>query len=237
MADDANGTVARILEEAHREEQDAGIEGPLTKYFGRGKRDPFTGSRFETIGGNWNQPETLYCFTPADLVALATLSVSVSGKAATEILSGPFQREASEILCQIDPDLDITDNAADDQLRNSDSAANRLWKLFRPSKDSGQPNVDDFGQVRTSKLLARKRPALLPIYDSVVATVLGLSGSRDHWSLMRDIMTADGCAVREQAEKLRVEARVDDTVTPLRIVDIVLWMHGKEQGYASSEEA
>jgi len=234
MASSAYATVLSVLEQAERDE--ATKSGPLSQYFGRGTRDAYTGSQFETIGGYWNQPENLYCITAGDLVALATLSVSVSGRAATEILSEPFQRQASELLCQISPTLSIIDADATYQLSNPDSAASRLWRLFRPATSSDGDNVDQFGQVRTSKLLARKRPALLPVYDSVVGGVLGLRGSVGHWELMHELMTDDANALWKRAEELRDQVGLADTVTPLRVVDIVLWMHGKSVGLEEPDE-
>lgn len=78
---------------------------------------------------------------------------------------------------------------------------------------------------------------MLPIYDSVIGTQLGLKDSRDHWVLMRDLVTRDGRALYERAERVREAAGLDSTVTPLRIIDVVLWRHGKDQGLKVEDDA
>ncbi|MDE0573474.1 DUF6308 family protein [Demequina sp. B12] len=220
-------TVHKVLAEAEAMERDPSAVGPLTTYY---TLDAYTGSEFETIGGRWDAPEHLNVITPSDLVALATLSVSVTGRAATEILSEPFQEQAVRLLSQIDGDVCIVDASARELLLEDKSVGGELWRLFRPGAASGRKNVDNFGPVRTSKLLARKRPGLFPIYDSVVAKVLGLQGSLNHWTLMHEVMTANGCELWNRAERLGADAGLGAHVTPLRVVDIVLWMHGKSAG-------
>lgn len=228
MGETAFEIVRGVIAEAEATEQDPSAVGPLTTYY---TLDAYTGSQFETIGGRWDAPERLNIITPSDLVALATLSVSVTGRAATEILSEPFQQQATRLLSQIDRNVRIVDPSARELLLKEESVGSELWRLFRPGAESGRKNVDNFGPVRTSKLLARKRPGLFPIYDSVVAKVLGLQGSLNHWTLMHEVMTANDCELWVRAERLGANAGLGVHVTPLRVVDIVLWMHGKRAGF------
>ena len=81
------------------------------------------------------------------------------------------------------------------------------------------------GPTTTSKLLARKRPRLVPIYDSVVASVYGIPDSRGYWRAMRTLVKTDN--LWQRADQLRVRAGLSPLITPLRVIDIVVWMHGK----------
>ncbi|MFG0252746.1 MAG: DUF6308 family protein [Phycisphaerales bacterium JB038] len=197
---------------------------------------PYTGAQFETLGGGWDRPESLCAITPSDLIALSTLSVPVTGRATVQILSAPFQRRAGEILTQIDPEVSIHDDAADDLLLDGDSPAWDLWRLFRPGHRTGAPNVDNFGQTRTAKLLARKRPRLFPVYDSVVTRVLGINSSVHHWTVMRDMATLHDGALIPRMGSLIAGLDLRGQLTPLRAVDVVLWMQGKRKGYEEVDE-
>ncbi|OBH19502.1 DUF6308 family protein [Mycolicibacter sinensis] len=185
-------------------------------------RNHYTGWHFETLGHPWNAPATINTVTAADLLALNTLSVQGSARASIEILGTGLAQEFTELLKQISPDLDLVD-ATDADIGN-DSPANRLWQLCRPD---GTSRWGHFGPVTTSKLLARKRPRLVPIYDSVVRDQYGLPDSRGLWSGMRAALQADDRRLHRHAEMLRRRADLPDTVTPLRVIDIVVWMQGQ----------
>ncbi|GMA33199.1 hypothetical protein GCM10025875_31910 [Litorihabitans aurantiacus] len=85
--------------------------------------------------------------------------------------------------------------------------------------------VRTFGPVRTSKLLARKRPHLVPIYDEHIRTQFGAPHSGDQWSAWAG-MFADPTLVQHLAA-LRRSAGVDGSVSLLRVLDVVVWMEGK----------
>ena len=79
--------------------------------------------------------------------------------------------------------------------------------------------------VRASKLLAGKRPHLVPIRDSVVEQLLG--AGTDYWTPMRDILS--------DPELRRTLKFISNGVAPpnvslLRRLDVILWMEGKAQG-------
>ena len=89
----------------------------------------------------------------------------------------------------------------------------RLYYLLR-SKDIG------IGPVTTSKLLAAKFPKIVPIRDSIVAELLGMTRRDDWWTAIRDQFTPqlvkhlDGLALPNNARQ----------VSTLRRLDIILWM-------------
>jgi hypothetical protein len=89
------------------------------------------------------------------------------------------------------------------------------------------------GRTTTSKLMARKRPRLIPIFDTVVARELGLNGAVGYWRGMREGLASQDGARHAWLKHLGEAAGVGPTVTPLRVLDVVVWMHGKD--HARSE--
>jgi hypothetical protein len=76
--------------------------------------------------------------------------------------------------------------------------------------------------VTANKLLARKRPHLLPVYDSQVKAALGGPGSI--WACLWTWFQADARRAEAIAE-LRYEAGGIGDISLLRCIDVVLWMH------------
>lgn len=184
----------------------------LTTYFG----SPYTGAAFEDLGRPWNTPETLDVIDATDIVAVSTLSVDVPARAAIAIL-GELAPQISALLRDIPAERDLVD--ADDDLIDAGSATVRLWNLLR--------ELPGMGPTKTSKLIARKRPRLVPIYDSVVKKELGLEDARGFWQAMRAALLADERALAHRAADLRAAANLSELVTDLRVVDVVIWMTGK----------
>ena len=57
------------------------------------------------------------------------------------------------------------------------------------------------GETRTSKLMARKRPRLVPVYDSVVGHLMSLDlGSAGQWKRWHTALT-DGTGLRSGSRK------------------------------------
>jgi hypothetical protein len=81
------------------------------------------------------------------------------------------------------------------------------------------------GRTKTSKLLARKRSGLIPIYDSVVAKALGIERSDNDWRLWQNFMSENGIGGFRYAANQAGALHLSD----LRVLDIVIWM--KEQGW------
>ena len=73
--------------------------------------------------------------------------------------------------------------------------------------------------------MARKRPHLIPIEDSVVNWVIEL-GQGNSWRLWWDAFQAEGDYLEERATKLRAEIGRPELST-LRVFDVMLWMRGK----------
>lgn len=203
----------------------------LRSYYGIGEgKVAFTGAQFEIIGAEGNSP---FAITPADLVALATLSVPVEGGAAVTLLSDEFQKKARSLLADISATATIADHdAATILAEEGASPAAQLWTLIA--------NVKGMGKVSTSKLLARKRPALIPVYDTVIDAQLNLGGtSAQMWSKFVSWVNSpqeDGKTLIDHASDLKAQAGLPDYVTPLRVIDVVLWMDGKTTVKTSPED-
>lgn len=212
-----------VVPEILRDTNDAAPLNLLERYFGLAEQSVVhTGAAFETIGLPWDASEHASEITTADLVALATLSVEVKGAAAVSLFKPAFSEETSALLKSIPIKTRIIDKEAETLLA-PEGAASRLWTHLR--------TVKSFGPTRTSKLMARKRCDLIPIYDSVVAEVLGLTSSRHHWTIMSELMTANGNEQYERAAQLAKTAGLPQGVTPLRVIDIILWRWGKDRGF------
>lgn len=185
----------------------------------------FSGSRFDSFGRVDGDQDTV---TPADLLSLAFLSVEVSAEAVIGILeqSGP-QIEA--LLRQVPSDLALhtMDNAAFEQvLGASDSPGRMLWDILRAHH---LPVSWGMGETRVSKLLARKRPHLIPIWDSHVGQALDLPHSGEHWIVMHSLLQDP--ELIERLARLRHSAIADRAnVSLLRVFDVVVWHAQKYPG-------
>jgi hypothetical protein len=171
----------------------------------------YSGSQFEAVAALNTDP---YSIGPADFIAAAMLSVDIPAQAAIRLLV----RDAAEItdlLEQIPVDRDIVDIDPCELIRGS--AASKLWSVLRRG-------TDGMGRTRTSKLLAAKRPRLIPIWDSFVEKATGLD-TADYWRQFQRVLTADDHAVWTWLSDLRELApNVPNDVSNLRILDVLLWM-------------
>ncbi|MFD9123168.1 DUF6308 family protein [Streptomyces bottropensis] len=93
--------------------------------------------------------------------------------------------------------------------------AHTAWRVL-----CDQPGV---GWVTAGKLLTRKRPRLLPVYDQVVRCVLGRPKS--FWLDLHGALRADNHALHRELMALRQSAYLPATVSALRVCDVVLWIH------------
>jgi len=186
----------------------------------------YSGSYFERLGGGGDQPAVADRITSDDLLALAMLSVPVQGAAARELLEGHTARKVSALLARVPTTLHITDPAGQAALRAEEGPLIDLWCSIRA--------VPTFGPVRTSKLLARKRPHLVPIYDRVVRDQFGAPHSGDQWTDFAQLVQDE--EIVNLLLRLRSRANLED-ISLLRILDVVVWMEGKKRGALPADEA
>lgn len=213
QGDDGHEEARRRLVVAVNREDAAAL---VRRYFehDRDRHAGFTGAWFERIGGRGDHEDVADRFTAADIVAVSTLAVSIPPFASIELLHLRAE-DCSALLKQIPQDANPGDDQGREQLEEDDSAANELWKALT--------KIDGIGWVTANKLLARKRPALLPVYDSVVSDLLG--NPEGFWKPLAESWDA----IATKLGDIHREAGAED-VSLLRTLDILLWRIGKEEG-------
>lgn len=195
----------------------------LRRYFGIGLPSGvagFTGSRFEHLAGGGDRPEIADRVTAEDLIAVQTLSVTVPAPVALDLLEGHLGAQLSGLLHAIPRDIDMADAAA--AVLADGSPADEAWHLLCDQRD--------VGWVIAGKLLARKRPRLLPVYDRVVRCAVGRPPSI--WRALHAALREDDGALHRQLLELRQAAGLPKTVSALRVCDVAVWMSHRALGHA-----
>jgi hypothetical protein len=192
----------------------------LTAYF-HGKPRRFAGSLFDSFAGGGDRPDVRNRLTHEDLLAAAAVNVTVSTRLARQLLSDPVAGRLEGLLRQLPTDVDLWD-ADDDTL----TVARRAWEEIRTLDEDGHGTADRW--VTASKLLARKRPRLVPLYDEKVRRVVALADGTDWWLSLREALRRD-CEDNEVRHRVRGamrEASVPGYVSVLRCLDVILWTCG-----------
>lgn len=184
----------------------------LQCYYGRGRHagHRYTGSRFDTWDSTSLRQANTNRFTADDLVAVSMLSVDMPAEAAIRLLDTEAA-EFAALLEQLGPDRDLVDET------EVGDAGWVGWRLHR--KLDALPGV---GATRATKLLARKRPRLRPIYDSKVSEVI-------HCNNIWEPLCAklrDGSGLHERLLTLRNAAGLGEAVSAIRVFDVLAWMEG-----------
>lgn len=146
------------------DDADTGAEAVLAKYLG----GTFTGKWFETIGGRGDAPEVADRFTSADVLAVSMLSVRVPAWTSIELLDRRAE-EFTTLLAALPTDCDL--HEVDEEHLTA------IWAI-----QDALDTVDGIGHVTRSKLLARKRPRLVPMRDQQV--------HRARWTRLRCVHPA-----------------------------------------------
>ncbi|WP_433830835.1 DUF6308 family protein [Actinoplanes sp. CA-015351] len=207
------------LPEALRNPDDEAALRLLRRYYG----DPVTGAG-AAIGAafdDWDSTGTRLAdadrFVADDLVAVSLLSVRVPGAAAVVLLRDRAD-EFAELLGAIGPDRDLVDEA--EPLTDDKWPGWRLQAALR--------TIDGIDTTIATKLIARKRPRLRPIWDRVVAEV---TGARKHqWEPLRAKLQEDDRSLQRRLIGLHAKAGLPEQVSPLRIFDVIAWREGKDRG-------
>jgi len=196
----------------------------LRRYFGTDLPPgsaPFTGSQFEHLAGGGERAEVADRITAEDLLAVQTLSVTVPAPVALDLLEGSLGTRLCRLLRAVPTGLDMAN--ADADILALGSPASRAWRLL-----CDQRGVN---WVTAGKLMARKRPQLLPVYDKVVRCALGRPRP-SAWIALHSALRADDRALHRQLLALRRVAGVPETVSALRVCDVVVWMGHRAEGHA-----
>ena len=190
----------------------------LRRYYG----DPYgcpgcaVGAAFDTWDSTGSRAADANRFTADDLVAVTFLSVHVPPLAAQALLRDRASVFA-DLLAELGPDRDLADET--DVLHDG-------WVGWHLRKELlGLPGV---GPTLATKLFARKRPRLRPIWDSVVSAVTGTAGQQ--WEPMRQALRENDLELHRRLSRLRRAAGLPAQVSALRILDVVCWREGKDRG-------
>lgn len=184
-----------------------------------------TGSQFD----DWAADKALKHpneITDSDLVAVSLLTVTVTGKAAIGLRAA--KDDITRLLVKIPNDVDLHDVPADqrESIIGDGAPARDLWTILVGERGTKW----GIGATTASKILARKRPRLLPIFDTVIRDLVGRDNTRDQWRNWHALLT-DGTGLPERLERIHKLSTVKRPLTHLRIMDVVVWMHGKDQGF------
>lgn len=209
-----------LMEEATTRYREA-IEGMLqtddlpdlvNQYFD--EAGPFAGSTFDLVGVNdpWR-------FTTDDLLAVSFLDTPIRASAWRAM-----ERQAQGIvglLLGIDPDICLWELEG-----RSDSyvAADSLWSLLL--------NIHGMGVTRVSKLMARKRPQLIPILDSRVREFFG--DTKGFWLSLGRVLQDDD--LRRRVRSLAPNFSEAELST-LRILDVAVWRYQRGLPPGTSEDS
>ena len=173
--------------------------GLVKKYF---EDDPatgrarYSGSYFERLGGGGDRPEVAYQITAEDLLAVSMLSVPVVRYYALHVLDYRG-REISGLLAQIPLDVHAERTMRLEASSPLEARPGSCGSLLRDIKPRPQDRKQ-LGPVAAGKLLARKRPHLIPVYDSHVKRALSRRRNDQRWwSDLRCQLTKDDALVRE----------------------------------------
>ena len=196
--------------------------GYLRTYYGIDNGRPFQGARFDNWDSTGGRDADADRFTADDIVAVSFLNVNVPALAAERLLVTEADR-FSDLLSRLGPDRDLVDEPG--PARNDWPG----WELL-----GAIDLLHRVGPTIATKLLARKRTRLRPIYDSVVSAVVS---SKTLWAPLQLALTEQDAALHRRLLDLQTRASLPEHVSALRVFDVVCWMGGKDLGLARSAVA
>jgi hypothetical protein len=184
----------------------------------------FAGSQFDTLDGGGERTEVANQITPSDLVAVTMLSVEVKPQTALKIL-GPEEGRIAELLSRIPVSVDLVDVDFHDQrysyMNPETGEAYEVWRLLTSFRG--------ISWVIAGKLMARKRPRLIPVYDRVVRDeIIRVEGHKpdSYWQWLQARLAKDDKALHRQLIQLKESAQLSESISPLRVFDVLVWKQG-----------
>jgi hypothetical protein len=178
---------------------------------------PYTGARFDTLDGGGPRPDIRDKMTAADLLAVQCLNVTVPAPVSLDLLDGHLGIQVSALLRHIPATLALGEPGTRDHVLDS-SPADQAWHLLDAR--------EGVGWVIAGKLLARKRPHLIPVWDRVVRCAMGYPEKAWLWL---DELLGQNERLAEQLDQLHHLARLPDLVPRLRVLDVIIWMRHKQR--------
>jgi hypothetical protein len=184
----------------------------LVRYFTDDPRHGglFPGRRFERFAGGGDAANVRYQFTAADVLAVGLLNTKENlATMALDVLETRLD-EINTLLTAI-PCLAI--HEVGPEILDGSSPTRQLWDVLRSCGGTNR-------WASSAKLLARKRPHLLPVIDKRVKHALGID---DVWRCLWTWFDDDPSRT-SAVEQLRYEAGGIEDISLLRCLDAVLWL-------------
>lgn len=179
--------------------------------------EPYTGRFFHELADDVHPDE----ITSADIVAVTMLGVSIPAPVTIWLLSGEGRRQVGALLRSVPTDVDLW-NAG--PILAEDGELWALWDLLRsaswPLPDPG----NDMGPTKLSKILAAKRPRLVPIWDSRVRELF--PPVTNYWTAFERALSDDSLRVRLATA---ANCGAPEGPTFLRKLDAMLWMIANDE--------
>jgi hypothetical protein len=209
----------------------------LRRYFTPMPAGTYTGAHFERFAGGGDRLEgpeddpriAAHVFDSHDLVAVSMLSVNIRGAAALEILEHRAER-LTTLLMRIPFHVRLA-AVPTDVIRSGWADVRGLYAELR--------SIPSIGPTTATKLMARKRPHLVPILDSVIARELKIVRGQ-YWDRLHAWLTADGGLNDTHLRWLREDAGLAPQISNLRVFDVLAWMvgsgHADRSDVARTEE-
>lgn len=160
-------------------------------------------------------------FTADDLLSASLLSADIHPTALLHIL-GERAEGLSSALQTLGGDRDLGSLSAH-EVKDLEMNST-IWRELRA--------IPFIGPTRASKLIARKRPNLIPIYDNIVGEAVYGGTSMAQWGRLHTALTADHGALNDHLSSLRLRSGLPDWISSLRIFDVIAWLDasGKAKG-------
>lgn len=180
--------------------------------------DPEGGRAFATYDCIGNPGD----LEPADVLAPALLDAPVPGRDVIKMYQPTgVHSELREALEAVLRDPAAASARFEDQDLDSDRGA---WALVRAAL-SASDKASGFRAAKVTKILHRKRPYLVPIFDSKVAQFYGVSARRpwELWPLLQHELVDHATWLGEMGQTHRTSD--GRPIAELRVLDIIVWEH------------
>jgi len=178
-----------------------------------GTAPAYARSRFGSLAGGGDRPETSDRITADDVVAASLVSRGVPGDVAVELLEGDLGADISWHLEQIPVALAIDEPDAAEH-RATFRHLSTAWFLL-----AEQPGME--GAV-ISALLARKRPRLVPVQDRVTRCAYGRPGDVGGW--LAELFADADVRLSGRLVAVGEAAGLSEALPALLVLDAVVWM-------------
>jgi hypothetical protein len=193
---------------------------------------PRSGAYFDEWAEGGDAPGVAMELTAEDFVAVSMLAVNVPAEAAIGLKKRSADVNDLLALLPIDTDLTELDQSGFDEHLGKDSAGQKLWDLLRGNDGYRW----DIGHTIASKMMARKRPKLFPIFDTYVGPMMGHTNANGQWETWWNAFQEDGKSLGTRLDEVLERSEVPNKPSRLRVMDIVLWLHAKDLEWAKKQD-